>query len=94
MRKSRQERRELRQLKKDARSFKQKSVYAYKMNRHHLVNKCHGGGSDMHNILWIYITKHKTWHELFFNLNLDQIIELLIRVKSAKENQTINHGRR
>jgi hypothetical protein len=63
------------------------------MNRHHLVNKCNGGTMSIHNILWIYINRHHVWHELFHNLDLDQVIALLIRVKSAKENQQFNHPR-
>ena len=59
-----------------------------KMNRHHLTNKCMGGKGNIENILWIYINRHEVWHTLFKNLDLDQVIALLIRVKSAKENQT------
>lgn len=62
-----------------------------KMNRHHLTNKCMGGGGNIENILWIYINRHEVWHSLFKNLDLDQVIALLIRVKSAKDNQTITY---
>lgn len=58
-------------------------------NRHHLVNKCKGGSSSKRNLLIIDIFRHRAWHELFQNLNLDEVIELLIRVKRAKENQTL-----
>jgi hypothetical protein len=64
-----------------------------KMNRHHLINKCQGGTWDLHNILWIYINKHQVWHSLFKNLDLDQVIALLQRVKLAKENQLVEHPR-
>jgi len=64
-----------------------------KMNRHHLVNKCNGGTMSINNILWIYINRHHVWHELFKNLDLEQVIELLIRVKRAKDNQEFDHSR-
>ena len=82
---TKQERRELRREKKKRNNH---------MNRHHLTNRCMGGTMSIHNILWLDIQRHHAWHELFKNLNLDEVIELLIRVKSAKENQTINHDRR
>lgn len=72
--------------------FKRK--FRNKMNKHHLVNKCNGGTSDIQNILWIYMERHSMWHTLFNNLDLGQVIELLIRVKSAKENQEFNHSRK
>ncbi len=62
-----------------------------KMNRHHLTNKCNGGGGNIENILWIYMNRHEVWHSLFKNLDLEQVIQLLIRVKSAKDNQTISY---
>jgi len=64
-----------------------------KMNRHHLVNKCNGGTMSINNILWIYINRHHEWHTLFHNLDLEQVIELLIRVKRAKDNQQFPHPR-
>lgn len=64
-----------------------------KVNKHHLLNKCKGGTWDYHNILWIYINRHQMWHQLFRNLNLDEVIELLQRVKLAKEHQTEAHPR-
>ena len=71
--------------------FKRKFKFRKKMNRHHLVNKCNEGDSSIKNILWIYIERHSMWHTLFHNLDLDQVIALLIRVKSAKDNQTISY---
>lgn len=56
-------------------------------NRHHLVNRCMGGNSSKNNILIIDIDRHHAWHELFRNLDLDQVIDLLLRVKRAKFNQ-------
>ena len=65
----------------------------FKMNRHHLINKCNGGQATVQNLLWIYRERHEVWHALFANLNLDEVIELLIRVKRAKESQKIYHSR-
>lgn len=59
-----------------------------KRNRHHLLNKVNGGESTKQNLLWIKIERHRSWHFLFDNLNLEEVIQLLIRVKRAKENQT------
>ena len=56
-------------------------------NRHHLVNKMNGGTNHPSNLLLIKIERHKCWHGLFRNLNLDEAIKLLIRLKKAKDNQ-------
>ena len=65
-----------------------------KMNRHHLVNKVNGGGANMQNILWIKVDRHQFWHRIFGNLSLDEVITLLLRVKSAKKNQQNEHSRK
>jgi len=57
------------------------------MNRHHLVNKCRGGGGDINNLLRIYIYKHQVWHELFKNMDIGEASEFLKRVSRAKKNQ-------
>jgi len=59
-------------------------------NRHHLKNKCRGGQSVESNLLWIDIERHKAWHILFRNLNLDEVIDLLIRVRRLKDYQKLN----
>lgn len=59
-----------------------------KRNRHHLLNKINGGLSTKQNLLWIKIERHRCWHLLFDNLNIEEVIQLLIRVKRAKENQS------
>jgi hypothetical protein len=58
-------------------------------NRHHLKNKCNGGQSTESNLLRIDIERHKAWHILFRNLNLDEAIALLERVKRAKDHQKL-----
>ena len=56
-------------------------------NRHHIVNQCRGGNETLQNLLRIDIEKHKSWHDIFDNLNIDEVIALLKRVKKAKANQ-------
>lgn len=55
-------------------------------NYHHLTNKCKGGKATKGNLLLINIERHRAWHTLFRNLDLEQVIELLKRVKRLKEN--------
>ena len=56
-------------------------------DRHHLVNRVNGGNRHPSNLLLINIERHHAWHKLFRNLNLDQVIELLIRTRAAKNAQ-------
>jgi len=75
------------------RKRKQKRKYRDKrgMNRHHLINKCMGGSNSVQNLLRIYVYKHQIWHHLFHNMDIDQAIGLLKRVKRAKANQGGSH---
>jgi len=57
------------------------------MNLHHLKNKMYGGANSVQNLLRIYVYKHREWHAMFKNMDLDQAIVFLKRVKRAKENQ-------
>ena len=54
-----------------------------KFNRHHLRPKSRGGSGGK-NLLRMDTERHKAWHLLFQNLDLDEIIELLQRVKKLK----------
>jgi len=56
-------------------------------NKHHLRPKSRGGQSIESNLLWMDIERHKIWHILFKNLTLDEVINLLIRVKRIKDSQ-------
>lgn len=56
-------------------------------NRHHLRPRSRGGESLESNLLWIDIEKHQSWHVIFKNLTLDEVISLLKRVKRAKDHQ-------
>ncbi len=56
-------------------------------NKHHLVPRSRGGGSHYSNLLIMDIERHKALHFLFGTLTLEEIIELLIRVKRIKDSQ-------
>lgn len=59
------------------------------MNKHHLKNKCKGGGSQEWNLILIDIERHQYWHKVFKNMSLEEAIELLQRLKRMKDNQKI-----
>jgi hypothetical protein len=54
-------------------------------NRHHLKNRVYGGSDLPNNILSLDTERHKAWHFLFGNLDLQGAIRLLIRLKRMKE---------
>lgn len=56
-------------------------------NKHHLIPKCRGGEKILSNLLLIDIERHNAWHALWGTRTLDEVIELLLRVKHAKESQ-------
>jgi len=62
-----------------------------KKNRHHLIPKCRvrkltkSERNCLGNILNINIDKHSAWHKLFGILTLDEVIELLQRLKRFKD---------
>lgn len=58
-------------------------------NRHHLHPRSRGGGALESNLLLMDMRRHNMWHQLFDNLTLDEVIELLIRVRRAKKNQSL-----
>lgn len=53
--------------------------------KHHLRNKCMGGMNTPDNLLNLWEEKHVCWHKLFKNMNLDQIIECLQRVRELQK---------
>jgi len=69
------------------RKLKRKDRIKRGLNRHHLCAKSLGGSNSVNNLLRIYVYRHQEWHRLFGLRNLDQVIELLKRVKRAKANQ-------
>lgn len=56
-------------------------------NKHHLRPRSRGGQAIESNLLWIDIERHRAWHVLWGNRTLDEVIALLTRLKSVKENQ-------
>ena len=56
-------------------------------SRHHLKPKSRGGESIESNLIDFDRSRHDAWHFLFSNLTLDEVIELLTRLKRAKEAQ-------
>lgn len=58
-----------------------------KRNKHHLIPKSRGGKKSKENLLLIDMERHEAWHRLWGNRTLDEVIELLLRVKSAKQHQ-------
>jgi len=60
----------------------------WRRNHHHLIPKCRGGGMNRRNLLLISVTTHCEWHRVFKNLTLDEVIDLLIRVRRAKAQET------
>lgn len=58
-----------------------------KRNKHHLIPKSRGGQKLTSNLLLIDMEKHCAWHKLWGNRTLDEVIELLLRVRLAKKHQ-------
>ena len=56
-------------------------------DHHHLETRANGGGNDRSNLLTIKIEKHKAWHKLFGDLNIDDVIDVLERLKKMKARQ-------
>lgn len=60
---------------------------SHRNNHHHLRAKENGGPTIASNLLTIDSERHKALHFIFGNLNLDEIIALLQRVKRIKDCQ-------
>ena len=58
--------------------------YRYR-NRHHLVARARGGRGQEWNLLLIQEERHELWHRIFGLRDLDEIIQLLIRLKRIKD---------
>lgn len=66
--------------------FKEKAGFK---DRHHLKNCSKGGSTSKANLLKLDAYKHDAWHLLFENKNLDEVIDLLIRIKQIKTDQRL-----
>jgi hypothetical protein len=53
-------------------------------SRHHLTPRSVGGNNDPSNILILWNEKHEMWHRLFGNHTLEEIIEILQKVRDVK----------
>jgi hypothetical protein len=58
-------------------------------NRHHLRPKSRGGQKIQSNLLLIDMERHCAWHKLWGNRTLEEVIALLQRLKSIKDNQKL-----
>lgn len=56
-----------------------------RLNRHHIKNKCKGGGNGPENIILLDTERHKAFHFLFGNMSFTEVAELLLRVDSLKK---------
>jgi len=74
-------------MKRSRAEKERRKAFRKKRNLHHLVPKSRDGGYESWNLLLIKIYRHYALHILFGNRTLDEIIELLLRVKHAKESQ-------
>ena len=55
------------------------------LTRHHLTPRSQNGGNEPANILMLNWPHHETWHKLFGNRTLEQVIALLNRIKRIKK---------
>ena len=55
-----------------------------RFNRHHIKNRCRGGLTVKENILLLDTERHKAFHFLFGNMDFEEVIALLQRVKKIK----------
>jgi len=56
-------------------------------NEHHLVPKVCGGKANPQNLITLDISRHVCWHFLFGNLTIDEVIEMLERLKRCQKNR-------
>jgi len=54
------------------------------LTRHHLKNKCRGGSNLQSNLILLTVAHHRSWHCLFKDLDLDEIIKLLTHIRDNK----------
>ena len=60
-------------------------------DKHHLKPSSRGGQTIGSNLIQLDAYRHDSWHLLFGNKTLDEIIELLVRLKHIKESQRFRH---
>jgi hypothetical protein len=52
--------------------------------KHHMINRCRGGGSEESNLLRFDSERERAWHFLFGNLSFEEAANLLLRCSSMK----------
>lgn len=62
-----------------------------KTNHHHLTPKSRGGNDFKSNLLNIDMERHNAWHFLFGNKTLQEIIELLERLRKMKRGGRVKY---
>ena len=53
-------------------------------NKHHILPRSRDGGNERENIILLRIERHESWHLLFGDKAIDEVIGLLIRVHRIK----------
>jgi hypothetical protein len=56
-------------------------------DEHHLTPRSRGGKSIGSNLIDFDAYRHSAWHLLFKNLTLDEVIDLLVRLRDYKKSQ-------
>ena len=55
-----------------------------KIVRHHILNRCHKGTSDVSNLLQFDKGRENAWHFLFKNMSFREVAALLLRTCEMK----------
>jgi len=63
----------------------------HRTNHHHLTPRSRGGSSLNSNLLTIDMERHNAWHFLFGNKTLQEIIDLLERLKQIKKGGRVKY---
>ena len=72
---------------KSKKRIKRRSTQArmYPMrNKHHILPRSREGGNERENIVLLRIERHESWHLLFGDKTIEEVIGLLLRVHRIK----------
>src|ERR1044071_6953265 len=61
-------------------------------NRHHILPRSRNGGNERENIILLRVERHESWHYLFGDKTIEEVIELLLRVHRLKGRCTSAFG--
>ena len=70
-------------------SRRDKQALKRRKDKHHLIPRSRNGHKVPSNLLLIKISRHRNWHAIWGNKTLNEIIELLQRVRRAKNAQQL-----